>query len=111
MGRAGRRSEPRLTVIYWRDIPAQVRANAGRDRAAAPLPDRFMIAVDRAAMVADKKTVDEYVAEWREETRPCGPDLQSEAELEAKRLTEAHPQTLIRTFIRNGGWRPESVER
>lgn len=94
-------------MIYWRDIPAQVRANEGRERAAAALPQRFMIAVDRAAMVADKKKVDEYVAEWREETRPCGPDLQAEADLEAQRIVDGYPQSLLRTFIRNGGWAPE----
>ncbi len=94
-------------MIYWRDIPAQVRAIAGRERATSPLPDRFMIAVDRAAMVADKKTVDEYVAEWREETRACGSDLSVEVELEVERLTKAYPQGLIRTYIRNGGWAPE----
>lgn len=109
MARRRGRESPRLTVIYWRDIPAQVRANAGRERAAAPLPDRFMIAVDRAAMIADKKTVDEYVAEWREETRECGPDLQTEVDLEATRLTEAYPQSLIRTYIRNGGWAPDAI--
>lgn len=108
MARRGR-SEPRLTVIYWRDIPAQVRANAGRERAAAELPPRFMVAVDRAAMVADKKKVDEYVAEWREETRPCGPDLQTEADLEAKHLVERFPQDLIRSYIRNGGWAPDEI--
>lgn len=104
--RRGGRTEPRLTVIYWRDIPTQVRANAGRERAAAALPDRFMIAVDKAAIVADKKKVDEYVAEWREETRDCGPDLQAEADLEAKRLTESYPQSLIRKYVRNGGFAP-----
>lgn len=101
-----RRQHPRLTVIYWRDIPAQVRAVSGKERATAPLPDRFMIAVDRAAMIADKKTVDEYVAEWREETRECGPDLDAEVKLEVERLTSAYPQSLIRDFIRNGGWAP-----
>lgn len=106
MARRGRREEPRLTVIYWRDIPAQVRANAGRERASAALPDRFMIAVDRAAMIADKKKVDEYVAEWREETRPCGPELQKEADREAQRITKDYPQSLIRTYIQNGGWAP-----
>lgn len=107
MTRRGARESPRLTVIYWRDIPAQVRANAGRERAAAALPDRFMIAVDRAAIIADKKKVDEYVAEWREETRECGPDLQAEADREAKRITDAFPQGLIRKYVRNGGWAPE----
>lgn len=107
--RRGGRANPRLTVIYWRDIPAQVRANAGRERAAVELPDRFIIAVDRAATVAGKTKVDEYVAEWREETRPCGPELQTEADDEARRLTEAYPQALIRTFIRNGGWAPKTA--
>jgi len=83
-----------------------VRANAGRERAAAALPDRFMIAVDRAAIIADKKKVDEYVAEWREETRECGPDLQTEADLEAKRIVDAYPQNLIRRYVRNGGFAP-----
>jgi hypothetical protein len=101
---ARRETAPRLTVIYWRDIPAQVRATAGRERAAAALPERFMIAIDRAAMIADKKKVDEYVAEWREETRPCGADLQSEADLEAERIVAGHPQSLIRAYIQNGGW-------
>lgn len=94
-------------MIYWRDIPAQVRANAGRERASAALPDRFMIAVDRAAMIADKKKVDEYVAEWREETRPCGADLEAEAQLEAKRIVDEYPQSLIRSYVRNGGWAPQ----
>lgn len=109
MARRGR-SEPRLTVIYWRDIPAQVRANAGRERAAAELPKRFMIAVDRAAMVADKKTVDEYIAEWREETRSCGDDLQAEADLEATRIAKNYPASLVRTYVKNGGWAPETAK-
>lgn len=102
-----RDASPRLTVIYWRDIPAQVRANAGRERAAATLPDRFMVAVDRAAMIAGRHKADEYVAEWREETRPCGPDLQDQADSEAKRIVAEYPQHLVRSLVENGGWAPE----
>ena len=97
------RESPRLTVIYWRDIPAQVKASAGRTRVSAPLPDRFMVAVDRAATIAGKTTTDTYIAEWREESRPCGGDLQQEAENEAKRIDEDYPQHLIRVLIENGG--------
>lgn len=103
-----RGASPRLTVIYWRDIPAQVRANSGRERAAAALPQRFMIAVDRAAMAADKTKVHEYVAEWREESRPCGPDLQNEADVEAKKIVADYPQNLVRTYVQNGGWAPRT---
>lgn len=104
-GRGGR-SAPTLTVIYWRDIPAQVKTRAGRTRVSVPLPDRFMVAVDGAAMVAGKTTTDEYVAEWREESRTCGPDLQAEADREADRIEQAYPPDLIRSLVRNGGWAP-----
>ena len=104
MTSGGGRAAPPLTVIYWRDIPAQVKARAGRDRFSAPLPDRFMVAVDGAATVAGKTTTDEYIAEWREESRPCGDQLQSEAEQEVERIEREYPQELIRRYVRNGGW-------
>lgn len=99
-----RRDEPQLTVIYWRDIPAQVKARAGRDRVSAPLPDRFMVAVDGAATVAGKTTTDEYIAEWREESRPSGTDLQMEANLEVRRIDAEYTPDLLRALVRNGGW-------
>lgn len=98
-----RRDDPQLTVIYWRDIPAQVKARAGRDRVSAPLPDRFMVAVDGAATVAGKTTTDEYIAEWREETRACGADLQMEANLEARRIDTEYTPELLRAYVRNEG--------
>ncbi len=100
------RNRPTLTVIYWRDIPAQVRARAGRARVSTPLPDRFMVAVDRAATVAGKTTTNEYIAEWREESRECGEDLEEESSREAERLSEAYPEELVNTYVRNGGWAP-----
>lgn len=107
MGRGGR-DAPKLTVIYWRDIPAQVKARAGRDRVSAPLPDRFMIAVDGAATVAGKTTTDEYIAEWREETRDCGEDLQAEADREAARIDGEYTPDMLRALVRNGGWTDNS---
>ena len=41
---------PALTIVYWRDIPAQVIVGKGRSGAKAPLPERFEQAIDRAAM-------------------------------------------------------------
>ena len=37
-------------VLYWHDIPLQVRAGGRRDRASIELPIRFQEAVDNAAM-------------------------------------------------------------
>ena len=41
-----------LTVVYWRDIPAQVIVKAGRKNAKVQLTERFEKAIDRAAMRA-----------------------------------------------------------
>ncbi len=54
-----------LTIIYWRDIPAQVTARSGRQKATIELPRRFQAAIDRAAAVAGKETYDKYIEEWR----------------------------------------------
>ena len=42
-----------LTVVYWRDIPAQVIVKKGRDSAKIQLTERFEKAIDRAAMRAN----------------------------------------------------------
>jgi hypothetical protein len=39
-------------ILYWHDIPLQVRGRAGRERANVSLPARFQEAVDAAAMAA-----------------------------------------------------------
>lgn len=107
--RHGRGGDPQLAIIFWRDIPAQVKARAGRERASVKLPDRFMVAVDAAATKAGKTSDEDYIAEWREEKRPCGPDIQAEAETEAMSITQSYPSNLIKTYVRNEGWTPERL--
>ncbi len=55
-------------IMYWHDIPVQVRARTRRDRAGVELPRRFMIAVDNAAMAAELTGTDAYLAgfQWGE---------------------------------------------
>lgn len=47
-------------VLYWHDIPLQVRSRAGRERANVSLPSRFQDAVDAAAMLAGLTGDDAY---------------------------------------------------
>jgi hypothetical protein len=75
-----------LTVIWWRDIPAQVTASRGRERARVQLSDRFQEAIDTAATRVGLIGTDEYMGEWHKETRPCGEELDAEAKTEAERL-------------------------
>ncbi len=73
-----------LTVLYWRDIPSQVIVKAGRAAAKRQLSERFIRAIDAAAMHADAKSDDAYLAEWRRgEPMPCGEDLEAEADASA----------------------------
>ena len=93
-----------LTIISWRDIPAQVVVKRGRETAKAPLSARFQEAVDRAAMRAGKGSSDLYIAEWRRsDPRPCGEDLQAVAASEAALLEARYSDADLERIIRNKG--------
>ena len=94
---------PTLTVIHWRDIPAQVTARDGDRTEKWELHRRFQVAIDRAAVKAGLDTYDRYITEWRSETRPCGPDLVAEVQAEIARLDKAHPRALLDALVASGG--------
>lgn len=98
-------SDAELTVIRWRDIPAQVVARAGDDSARALMPQAFQEAIDAAAMVAGLTESDDYMASFQMHRRPCGEDLEAEVQVELARLTEAWPDDVLRAAIRAGGLR------
>jgi hypothetical protein len=90
-------------VISWRDIPAQVTATDGERNARAALADRFMLAIDEAAMRAGLSGSDEYLAEWRRETRDCGSDLEREVADEVTRLEQDFPPDALERLVNEGG--------
>lgn len=93
-----------LTVISWRDIPAQVIVKRGREAAKVQLSQRFQEAVDRAAMRAGKGSSDAYLADWkRSDPKPCGDDLQAEAAAEAARLEARYTDADLERLIRAKG--------
>ena len=96
---------PQLTVIRWRDIPAQVLARRGDETAKRELSARFQVAIDRAAMYAGMFGTDEYLAEWIKDTRPCGDDLESEVAAEAARLETDYDSETLNELASNGGTR------
>jgi Virulence factor len=93
-----------LTVISWRDIPAQVIVKRGRESAKVQLSARFQEAVDRAAMRAGKGTSDAYLADWkRSDPRPCSDDIQAEAAAEAARIEACFSDADLEALIRAKG--------
>ena len=51
---------PEVTVVYWRDIPAQVIVGKGRRGSKIQLSERFEQAIDRAAMKCNLRGSDDY---------------------------------------------------
>jgi hypothetical protein len=95
----------KLTVVYWRDIPAQVIVRQGRTAAKRQLPERFEQAIDRCAMRVGARDTDAYLAEWRRgEPAPVEGDLEEVAEAEAVRLETEFDVERIKALIANGGW-------
>ena len=98
-----------LTIVYWRDIPAQVIVGKGRRGAKVQLPERFEQAIDRAAMRAGARDADAYLAEWRKQ--PAG-DVAGEAEevarAEAAKLEAAYDSDRLKALIANDGWEAQA---
>ena len=92
-----------LTVIWWRDIPAQVIAKDRRRASKVVLHTRFQVAIDRAAVKSGRREMDAYIAEWRKEQRPCGEDLEREASEEAERLEARYTKEVLNVLAAAGG--------
>lgn len=93
-----------LTIVYWRDIPAQVIVKAGRKNAKIQLTERFEKAIDRAAMRAKLHGSDAYLEEWRRgKPDECGDDLEAEAAAAASRLESEYDEARLARLVAAGG--------
>jgi hypothetical protein len=92
------------TIVYWRDIPTQVIVKQGRTAEKRELPERFITAVDRAAMRSGARDTDAYLAEWRRGApEPCGDDLAAEADAALENLLARYDQARLDALIQSGG--------
>jgi hypothetical protein len=92
-----------LTVIWWRDIPAQVIARDGRRTSKTVLHPRFQVAIDKAASRAGKRAYGDYIEEWRKVARPCGDDIEAEVTREVERLELEYDRHRLAELIQAGG--------
>ena len=95
---------PDVTVVFWRDIPAQVIVGSGRRASKVQLPERFEQAIDRAAMKVGARGSDDYLAEWRK-APPYAAEGEPEtvARAEAAGLEAAYTPERLRALIANDG--------
>lgn len=96
---------PEVTIVYWRDIPAQVIVGRGRRGTKRPLPERFEQAIDRAAMKSGAAESDDYMAGFRKADPIAVDGTETEAaDATVTRLDTQYDQDRIKTLIANDGW-------
>ena len=93
-----------LVVTYWRDIPSSLSVKAGRKEEKRMLDNRFMEAIDMAAMRDGATQTDDYLADWRRaDPISVGDDLAAEADKAKADLEQRYTQDVIKQLIANGG--------
>ena len=95
---------PDVTIVYWRDIPAQVIVGKGRRGAKVQLAERFEQAIDRAAMKSGAAETDAYLADWRKAAPfVVEGDAFDVAAAEAAKLEADYDQARLKVLIDNEG--------
>lgn len=104
MARRGGAAE--VVTIFWRDIPAQVNGQAGRDRHQVMLSSKFQRAIDRAKRKAKIYTAEEDVAQWHRTSAPCDDPtgVATAAEAEAARLEADYSSEYLGRLAYAGGF-------
>ena len=93
-----------VVTIYWRDIPAQVNGQVGRDRHQVLLPEKFQRAIDRAKRKANIYTAEEDIAQWRRTSAPCDRDITRSADAEAARIDAEYSTRFLGRLGLAGGF-------
>ncbi len=96
---------PDVTVVFWRDIPAQVIVGKGRSASKVKLTERFEQTIDRCAMKSGAKGADAYLAEWRKATPyTVEGDPDAVAATVAAQLEASYDAERLKTLINGDGW-------
>lgn len=77
-------------ILYWQEIPSQIKVEDGADEVSLELPQKFMERIDYLAAQRGLQSSDDYLAQWNwtdEQDRPGSAEEVAQAvkaELEAK---------------------------
>ena len=99
----------KITIVYWRDIPAQIIAEQGRGRNRKQfkieLGKKFIVSIDSAAMKSGAEGSDDYLSDWR---RSAPEEISDNLELEVnklkKEIEEKYSNSKLKKLISNGGF-------
>lgn len=96
-------------IIYWRDIPSQIKAKVGRKRLSRPLSDRFMQIIDAAAMSSGDTDTDQYLAEWKpSDWQTIDGDANEFLDQLVEQIEAEYTGQRLSALVKNGGYEPET---
>ena len=52
-------------ILYWQEVPSQIRAEDENGDVSLPLPQKFMVRIDALAAERGLEGADDYLAQWR----------------------------------------------
>ncbi len=52
-------------ILYWQEVPSQIKAEDERDEVTLSLPGRFMERIDQLAAKRGLQGADDYLAQWQ----------------------------------------------
>tara|TARA_B100001057_G_scaffold347961_1_gene349282 strand:- start:66 stop:389 length:324 start_codon:yes stop_codon:yes gene_type:complete len=99
----------KITIVYWRDIPAQIIAEHGRGRnrkqSKIELGKKFIVSIDSAAMKSGAEGSDDYLTDWRRsDPEEISDNLDLEANKLKKEIEEKYSNSKLKELISNGGF-------
>jgi hypothetical protein len=99
----------KITIVYWRDIPAQIIAEHGRGRnrkqSKIELGKKFIVSIDSAAMKSGAEGSDDYLSDWRRsDPEEISDNLDLEANKLKKEIEEKYSNLKLKELISNGGF-------
>ena len=101
---ARRGGGPEIVTISWRDIPAQVNGQAGRDRHQVVLSAKFQRAIDRAKRKAGIYTAEDDISQWHRTGVPCEGDVAAAADAAAARIESDYSREYLGRLAFAGGF-------
>ena len=93
-----------VVTIYWRDIPAQVNGQRGRERHQVMLSNKFQRAIDRAKRKANIYAAEEDIAQWHRVTEPHDGDVVAAADAVAAHLEATITKEFLGKLAYAGGF-------
>ena len=52
-------------ILYWQEVPSQIKADDGVDEVTLAMPPRFMERIDLLAAKRKLQQADDYLAQWQ----------------------------------------------